>query len=235
VHLRLLLILPALGLLVYAALVAAREPDPLGTAVPPAQAPVRLPETPLQAVVPREPPDPPPIRWRRSIPLGQPGAGRLVRGVRLPAWGPLFHTWDPVLKRSPNRPWRRWGTDRLLRVILRVARSYRAAHPAALPMLVGDLSRPHGGDFGPQFGYIGHATHQNGLDVDVYYPRSDRLPRAPLHAGHIDRRLSQDLVDRFLRAGAEVIYVGPATGLTGPPGKVVAIANHDNHLHVRIP
>jgi murein endopeptidase len=232
VHLRLLLSLSALGLLAYATFVAAREPQPAST--------WPAPERPRTEVVRPEPSPPerpsgPTIRWRRSVALGQPGAGRLVRGVQLPARGPLFRTWDPVLRRSPNRPWRRWGTDRLLRMVLRVARSYRAAHPEALPMLVGDLSRPRGGDFGPQFGYIGHATHQNGLDVDVYYPRKDRRRKAPRHAGDIDRRLSQDLVDRFVRAGAEVIYVGPATGLTGPPGKVQAIANHDNHLHVRIP
>ena len=46
-------------------------------------------------------------------------------------------------------------------------------------MAVGDLSRRHGGDFGPRFGYIGHASHQNGLDVDVYYPRADGRELAP--------------------------------------------------------
>jgi hypothetical protein len=30
------------------------------------------------------------------------------------------------------------------------------------------------------------------------------------------------------------IFVGPNTGLTGPPGVVVPLTNHDNHLHVRI-
>ena len=28
--------------------------------------------------------------------------------------------------------------------------------------------------------------------------------------------------------------MGPSTGLTGPAGQVVALVNHDNHLHVRI-
>jgi hypothetical protein len=46
--------------------------------------------------------------------------------------------------------------------------------------------------------------------------------------------LAQELVDRFVAAGAEVIYVGPNTPLTGPPGVVVPLTNHDNHLHVRI-
>ena len=58
--------------------------------------------------------------------------------------------------------------------------------------------------------------------------------RAPRYASQIDRALSQDLVDRFLAKGASTIFVGPSTGLTGPAGQVVALVNHDNHLHVRI-
>jgi murein endopeptidase len=174
------------------------------------------------------------IEWRHSVAEGIPSAGRLVGGVRLPAAGEHFFTWDPVLRRSPNRSWRRWGTDRLVRLVLRIALEYRAAHPDAPRMAVGDLSRPRGGDFGPRFGYIGHASHQNGLDVDVYYPRADGRERAPRFASQIDRRLSQDLVDRFVRAGAVLVFVGPNTGLRGPPGVVVPLVNHDNHLHARI-
>jgi murein endopeptidase len=174
------------------------------------------------------------VEWKRSTAVGIPSAGRLVRGVRLPREGRHWFTWDPVKRRSPNRSWRRYGTDRLVRLVLRVAREYHDAHPRAPRMAVGDLSRPRGGDFGPQFGYIGHASHQNGLDVDVYYPRADRRERAPRYASEIDRELSQDLVDRFVAAGAQTVFIGPNTGLTGPPGVVVPLINHDNHLHVRI-
>jgi murein endopeptidase len=139
-----------------------------------------------------------------------------------------------VKRRSPNRHWRRWGTGRLVRLVLAVAREYHRAHPSAPRMAIGDLSRRRGGDFGIRYGYIGHASHQNGLDVDVYYPRADRRERAPKYASQIDRRLSQELVDRFLAKGAEVIYVGPNTGLTGPAGRVQPLIHHDNHLHVRI-
>jgi murein endopeptidase len=174
------------------------------------------------------------VHWHHSTAVGTQTAGRLEHGVRLPAEGRTFFTWDPVLRRSPNRAWRRWGTDRLMRVVLEVAREHHAAHPRAPRMAVGDLSRPHGGDFGPQFGYIGHASHQNGLDVDVYYPRADGRELAPRDAGEIDRRLSQELVDRFLAAGAQVIFVGPNTGLRGPPERVQPLVHHDNHLHVRL-
>jgi murein endopeptidase len=174
------------------------------------------------------------IEWKRSVAVGSPSAGRLVRGVRLPAEGEHFFTWDPVKRRSPNRAWRRWGTDVLLRLVLRIAREFGEAHPYAPRMAIGDLSRPRGGNFGPQFGYIGHASHQNGLDVDIYYPRADGRERAPRNAFEIDRRLSQDLVDRFVEAGAVDVFVGPNTGLTGPQGVVTPLVNHDNHLHVRI-
>jgi murein endopeptidase len=175
------------------------------------------------------------VHWHDSTALGTYSAGALRHGVQIPAEGRAFTTWDPVFRRSPNRPWRRWGTDRLVKTVLTVAREFHHAHPHATRLLIGDLSRPHGGDFGPQFGYIGHASHQNGLDVDVYYPRADRREIAPRDARDIDPALSQELVSRFLTAGAALIFVGPHTGLSGPAGRVEQLVNHDNHLHVRLP
>jgi murein endopeptidase len=174
------------------------------------------------------------LHWHDSIAVGSPTAGRLEHGVLLPAEGRAFFTWDPVLRRSPNRAWRRWGTDRLVRVVLRLARDFHSAHPAAPRVGVGDLSRPHGGDFGIRYGYPGHVSHQNGLDVDVFYPRRDRLERPPDRPDQIDRRLAQELVDRFVAAGARRVFVGPHTGLTGPRGVVQALVHHDDHMHVRI-
>ena len=183
----------------------------------------------------RNEPEYPAVRWRRSLALGSPSDGALIRGVRLPAEGRHFFTWDPVRKQAPNRAWRRWGTDGLVRVTLRVIRAHRTEHPDAPRVGIGDLSRPRGGDFGPQFGGIGHVSHQNGLDVDVYYPRKDRRERSPKRAAQVDRRLAQDLVDRFVAAGAERVFVGPKVRLAGPRGVVQVLPHHDNHLHVRLP
>jgi murein endopeptidase len=169
------------------------------------------------------------VAWRPSAALGEPAAGRLVRGVKFPAEGGHFFTWDPLLHRVPNRAGRRWGTDRLVRFVLRVVAEYAEAHPGAPRVGIGDLSRRRGGPFGPV-----HVTHQNGLDADVYYPRRDGAERPPLSVSEIDRRLAEDLVDRFVAAGAELVYVGPNTGFIGPPGVVRVLWNHDNHLHVRI-
>jgi murein endopeptidase len=172
--------------------------------------------------------------WQRSRSLGLPWSGRLVRGVQLPAEGATFFTWDPVRRASPNRPWRRFGNDRLVRTVLHVLDSFAAAHAGAPRIGVGDLSRPHGGDFGPRFGLPGHVSHQNGLDVDLYYPRRDRRERPPTTPRQVDRRLAQDLVDRFVAAGASKVFVGPHTGLRGDRRIVQPLAHHDNHLHVRL-
>lgn len=167
-------------------------------------------------------------------PVGEPWDGRLVHGMRIPAEGPLFFTWDPVLERSPNRSWRRYGTARLLLTLDRVLRRYHQRDPEAPRVAIGDLSRPRGGDFGARFGGLGHASHQNGLDADVYYPRRDRRERAPRSVEQVDRRLAQELVDLFVAAGAEKVFVGPRTGLRGPSDVVQPLVHHDDHLHVRI-
>lgn len=175
------------------------------------------------------------IHWRRSLAVGEPFAGRLVRGVQPPGEGPDWFTWDPILRRSPNRPWRRWGSDRLVLTLLRVLGEYAAAHPGAPRVGVADLSRPHGGRFGRAFGGIGHSSHQNGVDVDVLYPRRDRSELQPYRPAQVDLRLAQDLVDRFVRAGAKYVFVGPHLPLRGPRRRVQPLIYHDAHMHVRLP
>jgi len=167
--------------------------------------------------------------------LGVHWDGRLAHGVLLPAERETFFTWDPVRERSPNREWRRVGSDRLVRVVLRVLDDFAAAHPDAPRVGVGDLSRPGGGNFGRRFGGRGHVSHQNGLDVDVYYPRRDRRERAPRRVAHVDRVLAQDLFDRFVRAGGLRVFVGPNVGLHGPSPTVQKLPHHDDHLHLRLP
>jgi len=188
---------------------------------------------PLQEPVP--PPEPQPvIAYRQSTPVGVWWAGKLRRGVQLPAEGPDWFTWDPVRKRVPNRGWRRWGTDRLVRTVLDVIAGYRLDNALAPRVGIGDLSRRHGGDFGMRFGGLGHASHQNGLDADIYYPRYDGLERRPYKPSQVDLELAQDLVDRFVAVGARVLYVGPSLGLKGPRKVVVPLVHHDDHLHIRL-
>jgi hypothetical protein len=226
-------------------LLASRAADPV--VAPPApeprsvQAPTRLPDTrppvaaepvataePAAANVSLQEPAYPAIRWRSSQAIGVPHNGRLVDGVRLPVTGPDWVTWDPVLHRVPNRANRVYGTDALVRLVLGVIGEYRLAHPEAPRVVVGDLSHRYGGEIDE------HVSHENGLDVDVYYPRLDGRLRPPNRAGQVDVRLAQDLVDRFVAAGVRVVFVGYSTRLRGPGGVVVPYPGHDNHMHVRI-
>lgn len=213
---------------------ASRTTVPAPTPTPTLQATARATPTPTP-VVPTPTAIPAPrIAWRDSKAVGLPNAGSLRRGVELPATGRDFFTWDPVTKTVPNRAWRRWGTDRLIRVIVSTLRRYRRANPEAPRVGIGDLSRPRGGDFGARFGNLGHASHQNGLDADLYYPRRDRRERRPYRPELVDRALAQELVDAFVAAGATHVFVGPRLDLDGPPAIVQPLVHHDDHLHVRI-
>ena len=178
-------------------------------------------------------PPAPAVPERPSRAVGKPFDGHLVGGVPFPEDGEAFFTWDWALKRVPNREWRRFGTAKTVATTLTVIGEYRAANPDAPRVGVADLSRPKGGVFDRRYGGDGHASHQNGLDVDITYPRVDRLERPPLRPTQVDRRLAQDLVDRFVRAGAQYVFVGTRCGLRGPRRVVSAIGNHNDHMHVR--
>src|SRR5204862_4705881 len=97
---------------------------------------------------------------------------------------------------------RLYGNEHTIRTIVSVTRAYRAAHPHAPRVVIGDISREGGGRLDD------HLSHQNGLDVDVYFPRRDGRLLAPVATAQIDRRLAQDLLDRFVAAGAQKIFVG---------------------------
>jgi murein endopeptidase len=167
--------------------------------------------------------------------LGSPSRGRLVDAVQLPASGLGFVTANASAHLSPNPGWRRWGTDKLVALLEHIAVQFRRAHPGAAPLVFGDIAKREGGPFGVGLGVEGHASHQNGRDADVYYPRRDRVALPPRNVRQIDHALAQDLVNRFVRAGVQLAFVGPHTHLRGPRRVVQVLWNHDNHVHIRIP
>ena len=169
-----------------------------------------------------------------ALPASAQAHGVLEHGVQLPPESFDFVTWDPVLEQTPNRPGRRWGTRKLIDTTELVLRAYHDAHPDAPRVLVGDLSRRRGGWFGRRYGGLGHLSHQNGLDVDVYYPRLDGLERAARRPDQVDRVAAQELVDRFVAFGATKVFVGPRVHLSGRRGVVTPLVYHDDHLHVRL-
>jgi murein endopeptidase len=169
------------------------------------------------------------VAWHHATSVGLQYAGRLIDGTQLPQAGPNWVTWDPVTDSSPNLPGRLYGHERTIHAIISVLAGYRAAHPDAPKVLVGDISFRHGGRMDE------HVSHQNGLDADIYYPRLDRRETAPTSPEQVDRRLAQDLLDRFVADGAKMVFVGYSTGLRGKSGVVVPYPNHENHMHVRFP
>jgi Penicillin-insensitive murein endopeptidase len=197
----------------------------------PAPALVAPPATPAA----RAPVVPAPADVVPSRAVGRPNHGRLEHGVLLPPETADIVSWDPLDHVVPDRDWRRVGTDRLVAQIQAVAAAFRHAHPGAPRVVVSDLSLPEGGHFGAEYGGLGHASHQNGLDADIAYPRRDRREVGIDRVSDIDRPLAQALVDAWVAAGAQFVFVGPHTGLRGPRAIVQPLVNHDDHLHVRIP
>jgi Penicillin-insensitive murein endopeptidase len=231
-------VLSLAALLVVVAVAFAQDPAP--PPEPPSPTPVATStpdplQTPVATVEPGTPPDFAGVTWRHSKALGGPARkGRLKDGVQLPELGEDFFTWDPVFNQIPNRDWRRWGTDRLIRTVLQVLHAYRTERDSAQRVGIMDLSRPRGGRFGRNYGGLGHASHQNGLDADILYPRKDGTEARATKPSLVDRQLAQDLVDRFVAAGATKVFVGPHLNLKGPKNVVVPLIYHDDHLHVRI-
>ena len=170
----------------------------------------------------------PEVVWRHSISLGLPYHGRLIDGVQLPALSPLWTTWDPALDRVPDRGYRRYGSAKMIHLLLSVTQAYHEEHPGAARLVIGDISRRGGGPLDE------HASHQSGLDVDVYYPRRDGREVAPTTIEQVDVARSQDLLELFLAKHPEFVFVGPHLPLHGPPGVVEPLVGHDNHMHVRI-
>jgi hypothetical protein len=142
-------------------------------------------------------------------------------------WQGLY-TYDPQTQRPPGDPHRMWGTATLVKDILAVGEWWHATHPKQPRLGVGDLT-PDGGGYA-----IGHASHENGLDVDIRLPRRDGV-EGPADPSTYDRELTQQLVDRLVAMGAQYVFVGPSLDVHGPAGIVVTWPNHDDHVHWRIP
>ena len=206
----------------------AGEPGVALAASAPAPAPRPAPPRPERPAPKPEPPPRPRIEWRDSLALGTSNAGRLTNGVRMPVEWPGIYTYDPQTQRPPGSPDRTWGTATLVRQVLDLGEWWARTHPGQPRLGIGDLSLEAGGPV------IGHASHENGLDVDIRLVRRDGREAGADPASY-DRELTQQVVDHLVARGAQYVFIGSSLDLRGPSGVVVRWPNHDDHLHVRIP
>lgn len=123
-----------------------------------------------------------------------------------------------------------WGTGAAIGALEAGARAFAATGQGKVPL--GDVSREHGGDI------PGHASHEVGMDVDLWPIRADS---AQCTAGRItwrdaayDRAATRTLV-RELRAAApgrvKLIFFNDPELIR--EGLTTRYDNHDNHLHIR--
>lgn len=142
-----------------------------------------LPPRPLPAPAPA-PVDPAP----RSLSLGRPSDGRLVRGRLLPARGLGYFTVAPERGQV-------WGTDELVAGVLAVAARMHRLDAETPPLSIGNLSLRRGGRTGR------HLSHQNGRDADFgfYMLDADGRPFTARRFVSIDARGQGRLAGRPVR------------------------------------
>ncbi len=123
-----------------------------------------------------------------------------------------------------------WGVASTVAQLEQAASAFGALGKGKVP--VGDISFEHGGDI------PGHASHETGMDVDLWPIRTDRAQctgtRITWQSSTYDRTATRELV-KAIRAAApgqiDVIYFNDPTLIN--EGLTTAFANHDNHLHIR--
>ncbi|MCB1487878.1 MAG: penicillin-insensitive murein endopeptidase [Bauldia sp.] len=174
--------------------------------------------------------------------------GCLAGAVALPVNGPAWQ----VMRLSRNR---NWGMPSLVNYIERLATDAQADGWPGL--LIGDMSQPRGGPLP-----FGHASHQIGLDVDIWFdPMPNRkltaeereqisassyirkgtnvtLDRSKWTSAHtrlVKRAASYPEVDRiFVNAGIKKQLCAMAGSDRAWLRKVRPWYLHDDHLHVRL-
>jgi peptidoglycan hydrolase-like protein with peptidoglycan-binding domain len=122
-----------------------------------------------------------------------------------------------------------WGTGSTIGQLEAAAASFAGTGNGGLPL--GDISFEHGGDI------PGHASHETGLDVDVWPIRTDSAQctagRITWQSSTYDRAATRTLVQRIRSTASgqvESIFFNDPV-LIGE-GLTTQYPNHDNHLHI---
>jgi hypothetical protein len=160
----------------------------------------------------------------RSRSIGTAGSGRLVDGVLFPASGPYHFAWNFRRQKIGGSNRTRWGNCHVVRAVMRGLALYHRRNPHAPKVAVGDMSLRYGGDISH------HSTHENGRQIDLYYPRRDRRAAEPRTVAQVDLHLAGELVRAMLDAGAYRVLIGPHIRIP-TPRRVMRWPHHDDHLH----
>ncbi|MGD8863807.1 MAG: penicillin-insensitive murein endopeptidase [Myxococcales bacterium] len=109
-------------------------------------------------------------------------SGGCIRGAAtLPLDGPGYQVMHPSRRRH-------YGHPHLVDFIRKLARGYHEAGHGVL--LIGDLAQPRGGK-----AHGGHASHQTGLDVDIWYWHPPRALEGPLPTEARENLRSHSILD----------------------------------------
>ena len=182
-----------------------------------------------------------------SAAFGSYAKGCLAGAVQLPESGP---TWQ-AMRLSRNR---NWGSPDLVAFLNRYSAKV-ARIPGWSGIYIGDMSQPRGGPM-----ISGHASHQIGLDVDVWLNPAQRLNLSqsereaisainyqrsngayvnsdwtPGHMAMVKAAAEDQAVARvFIFAGAKVQMCKDAKGNREWLHKVRPWYGHNDHIHVRL-
>ncbi len=185
----------------------------------------------------------------KSHPVGFYSAGCLAGGEQLALQGPHWQ----VMRPSRNRY---WGHPELIKFIERLANNV-AKHTDWPGILIGDMAQPRGGPLP-----FGHASHQIGLDADIWlHPmpatpytqaEADKVPMQSVVSSdnkHLDPKLWQSSDAILIKLAAkspevERVFVNPAIKEELCRTKTASDADwmpkvrpwygHDEHMHVRL-
>jgi penicillin-insensitive murein DD-endopeptidase len=140
---------------------------------------------------------------QRAAPLGGYSRGCVAGAVQLPETGP---TWQ-AMRLSRNR---NWGHPDTIEFIQRLSRE-AARQPGWNGLYIGDISQPRGGPM-----LTGHASHQIGLDVDIWMLPADNLrlsraQRESISSISLRRAEGAYVNGSWTRAHHEIIKAAAAT------------------------
>lgn len=182
-----------------------------------------------------------------ALAVGFYSSGSLKNAEDFPDSGPGFY--KLFLPRD-----RGWATRSLINIITKAAADVLAQLPNGGRLQIGDAGKQSGG-------YVsGHASHQNGLDVDLRYYAVDRREQSPNGTSGFDEQfvsggrvtsnfdlprnwllmksmVASGRVGRiFVDPAIKAAFCGypPAAGATEVLRRLQPYANHANHAHVRI-